>query len=96
MVNPTKKERLVVRVDGQRKQQATELANSMGTDLSNLINMFLAQMVEDRALPFTPTAYKPKSGLDKALEEVKNGEVTMRSAQDLYKHFDEIAGTKDD
>jgi len=96
MINPAKKERLVVRIDGQRKQQAAELANAMGTDLSNLINMFLAQMVEDNALPFTPTAHKPKSDLDKALEEVKNDEVTMRSAQDFYKHFDEIAGTKDD
>lgn len=96
MINPPKKERLVVRVDGQRKQQAAELANSMGTDLSNLINMFLAQLVEDNALPFTPTAHKPISDLDKALEEVKNGEVTMHSAEDFFKHFDEIAGTKDD
>lgn len=97
MINPSRKERLTIRIDAKRKQQATEIAESMGTDLPNLINMFLAQMIQEEALPFRPSRYKGKSELDEALDDVKAGRITeFSNPGELLKHLHDLENSAND
>ncbi|MDE3316582.1 type II toxin-antitoxin system RelB/DinJ family antitoxin [Lacticaseibacillus zeae] len=48
--------RLSIRIDPALKEAAQNVANDKGMDLSTAVNMFLAKMVKDHALPFTPTS----------------------------------------
>ncbi|NLR10122.1 MULTISPECIES: type II toxin-antitoxin system RelB/DinJ family antitoxin [Lactobacillaceae] len=94
MINPSQKERLTIRIDAKRKQEAAEVAESLGTDLSNVINMFLAQMIKEQALPFTPGRSKSKSELDEALEDVEAGRVSKFSSPDaLFRHLHDLEKT---
>ncbi|WP_203642698.1 type II toxin-antitoxin system RelB/DinJ family antitoxin [Levilactobacillus andaensis] len=67
-IKPTSKPktRLTIRVDHDLKQQAEVIAEAMGTNLPNLVNMFLAQLVNDNGMPFKPTHDKAVTEFDKA------------------------------
>lgn len=43
-----------VKTTPETKKLATELADRMGTNLSNVINMMLRQMIMEQRLPFRP------------------------------------------
>ncbi|OZG59595.1 XRE family transcriptional regulator [Bifidobacterium myosotis] len=47
------------RTDPQVKQQAKELYESMGLDLSTALNMFLRQSLTDNGMPFRATRENP-------------------------------------
>lgn len=47
------------RTDPQVKQQAKELYESMGLDLSTALNMFLRQSLTDNGMPFRATRESP-------------------------------------
>ena len=44
-----------IRTDESVKEQAKELFNDMGLDLSTAINMFLRQSIASNGMPFTPS-----------------------------------------
>lgn len=100
MINPTSesKTRLTIRVDHDRKQQAEVIADSMGTNLPNLVNMFLAQLVNENGMPFRPTRNKKRmSELDEALADVKAGRVTaFTSVDDLFDHLAQLENAAKD
>jgi len=92
----TTKDRLTIRIDHDRKQRAAVIAESMGTDLPNLVNMFLAQVITDNGLPFRPTQDHYERAIDEALKDVKNGDVRTSSADDFFKRLHEIERDTDD
>lgn len=50
-----KQSTIQVRIDTDLKSQADELFARMGTTLSEAVRLFIAQSVNDKRLPFTPT-----------------------------------------
>lgn len=46
---------VTIRTDESVKEQAKELFNDMGLDLSTAINMFLRQSIASNGMPFTPS-----------------------------------------
>ncbi|WP_418846019.1 type II toxin-antitoxin system RelB/DinJ family antitoxin [Parafannyhessea umbonata] len=53
--------KLSIRTDPNLKEQAQELFNQMGFDISTAVNIFLRQSVHDQALPFRPSVEDPDS-----------------------------------
>jgi len=45
---------LQIRIDEELKNQAQQVAGSLGMDLTTAVRVFLKQMVNDHALPFRP------------------------------------------
>lgn len=94
---PQAKDRLTIWVDHQRKQDADAIAKEMGTDLSHLVNIFLAQLVSEGGLPFKPTANRVLTELDEALEDVKAGRVTeFNSVDELLNYLQQLEDSEDD
>jgi DNA-damage-inducible protein J len=60
-----------VKVDAEVKRKADALFKQMGLNTSVGVNMFLSQVVADRALPFVPRAV---SELDRSLAQASRGE----------------------
>lgn len=77
-----------IRIDKDLKKQATELFNDMGLSLSGAITLFLKQSVLQDGLPFRPRRAKPKTPLDKAIEEAEQLENDPNAK--TYKNFQEI------
>ncbi|WP_204122184.1 MULTISPECIES: type II toxin-antitoxin system RelB/DinJ family antitoxin [Levilactobacillus] len=97
MRNPATKDRLTIRIDHERKERATQIADSMGTDLPNLVNMFLAQVVQENGMPFKPTNDQNTIELDEALADVKAGRTTtFTNADDLFKHIHQLEDSAND
>ncbi|WP_143462686.1 type II toxin-antitoxin system RelB/DinJ family antitoxin [Levilactobacillus enshiensis] len=91
------KDRLTIRIDHDRKQRATVLAEAMGTDLPNLVNMFLAQLINDNGMPFRPTSGHSMPELDEVLADFKAGRVNvLTNVDDLLAYSRQLKGTSDD
>lgn len=70
METKEKKTTVSARVSVTLKRRATQVAESMGMDMSTAINMFLVKMVNENALPFTPTGSLEKEA-DAMIEEYR-------------------------
>ena len=46
--------RLSIRINSEVKQQASEILEELGLDLSSAVNVFLRQVINDNGLPFQP------------------------------------------
>ena len=69
---------LQIRIDETLKQQAQEVAESMGLELGQAVRLFLTQMIRCNGLPFRPEAdpfFKEKNQrhLTKVYKEIKAG-----------------------
>lgn len=62
----TKQTTMTIRLDATTKDSAERVFEALGMDLNTGINIFLKQVVRNRALPFTPTT---KDSLDQATEQ---------------------------
>lgn len=60
-----------VRIDENLKQQASELFNQLGLDMSSAINVFLRQSVLRGGLPFSVELPQYKPEVIEAMEEAK-------------------------
>jgi DNA-damage-inducible protein J len=49
-----------IRVDADIKQQAQDIFNSLGLDMSTAVNVFLRQAIQKRGIPF-PVVEHPES-----------------------------------
>ena len=58
---------LQVRVDEKLKQQASEIYEAMGIDLSTAVRMFLLKSVEAGGIPFRVAAVEPEDVVTKSL-----------------------------
>jgi len=99
VINPNQqaKDRLTIRVNHQRKQDADAIAKEMGTDLPNLVNIFIAQLVKESGLPFRPTTNSVISELNEALADVKAGRVTkFNNADELFSHLQKLDDSVND
>jgi DNA-damage-inducible protein J len=61
-----------IRIDETTKRKAKKVFNKMGLDVSSGIKLYLAQIVRDDALPFTPgEPLVPTARLQKILEQAE-------------------------
>lgn len=88
------------KVDEEVKEQAQEIFKEMGLNMTTAFNMFLAKTIQERQLPFQPTANKKtevvweelspiiQEKIDFAISEIGNGE--NYSIQDLVKNKEKL------
>lgn len=72
------------RTDPKVKQQAKELYESMGLDLSTALNMFLRQSLTDNGMPFRATRENPLSAEARRQAEAHEG-TRFSSVDELMK-----------
>ncbi|KAA8817495.1 type II toxin-antitoxin system RelB/DinJ family antitoxin [Bifidobacterium callitrichos] len=75
---------ITFRTDPQVKQQAKELYESMGLDLSTALNMFLRQSLTDNGMPFRATRENPLNIEARRQADTREG-AAFSSANDLMK-----------
>ncbi len=61
-----------IRIDADVKQQASELFNNLGLDMSSAVNLFLRQCILHNGLPFQVEMPKYNQYTIHAMEEAKN------------------------
>jgi DNA-damage-inducible protein J len=61
-----------VRIDAKMKKQAQSIFETMGLDLSSGVKMYLARVIQDKGLPFTP---RTENGLTPEYEAILLREV---------------------
>jgi DNA-damage-inducible protein J len=82
-----------VNVDKNVKEQANNLFNSLGLNMSTAINMFLRKAINEGGIPFEVNL-KPSRELRKALkegEDILSGKIQTKSydnVDDLFKDLD--------
>jgi DNA-damage-inducible protein J len=72
METKSKDVRLSIRIDSQLRQDASEVFEAMGLDMTTAVRMFLKQSVADNALPFRPQAL-PRQTIE-ALDELDHAD----------------------
>lgn len=70
---------LSVRVDSEAKASFTKLCEELGMTASVAVNMFVKQMLRERALPFVPTLEPHGGGIR---EESASGELSLAVLKD--------------
>ena len=67
------------RIDANQKKAAEQLFRSMGMTLGGAFKMFVAQSLNERGLPFQPTASEvPNQETLQAMKEVEEGKNLKR------------------
>ena len=84
---------LNVRVDSKIKQQAEELFNSLGLNMSTAINVFLRQSIEAEGLPFIVRheRFKRETLAFQETEDILAGKAKAKrysSAEELFQDLD--------
>lgn len=81
-----------VRIDENLKQQASELFNQLGLDMSSAINVFLRQSVLRGGLPFSVELPQYKPEVIEAMEEAKkiSRDPNVKSYTNVSEMFKEI------
>jgi addiction module RelB/DinJ family antitoxin len=76
---------LNVRIEEKTKKAASKALADLGMDLSTGIKIFLAQVVQEKGLPFTPTRNPAaiRAKWDKAVAEALKHGKRYTSGQDL-------------
>jgi|GEM_PF-283187 len=82
---------LNVKIDRDIKKQADTVANAMGMTLSTAINIFVRQMVNERAIPFKIQLDNERArrnaeyldGIDKSIQNVAEGKVISFTIDEL-------------
>lgn len=60
-----------IKIDPELKEQARQLFDGLGLNLSSAVNMFLIQAVREQAIPFRVGQPLPNSETLEAVQEVK-------------------------
>lgn len=80
-----------VNVPTDVKEEATNLFNSLGLNMSTAINMFLKKAIYERGIPFE-VKQKPSKELDSALKELDY----MEKHLDEYKTYHSVEELMED
>ncbi len=80
------------RIDRDSKQKAEKILNQMGITLNQGIRMFLYQVINERALPFQPSAADEPSpaalaAIKEAEKELKDGNLPSFTSVDSLMTF---------
>ena len=78
------------RIDADMKKEVEEICGSMGLTMTAAINFFLSKVRMERRIPFEITAdpdpFYSESNmrqLDKAIQQIKNGQVVVKTMEEL-------------
>ena len=74
-----------VNVPSDVKEEATELFNDLGMNMTTAINIFLKKSIEDGGIPFE-VKKKPSYELKEALNEIK----TIQERPEEYKSYHNV------
>ena len=83
---------ITVRVNEQNKNEASKILEGLGLNMTTAINMFIAQVVMRRAIPFEVA--EPRYSID-TMEAIAEVDSYCAGRIDLPK-FDTIAALKED
>lgn len=92
--------RINFRTDQKTKEEAEELFEELGLDMTTALNMFLKQAVREQALPIRPSVHKPLSTETQEaishVEKILRGEISddgtsFENAHDAANFLDELA-----
>lgn len=72
-----------ISLDAETKAQAQELLSEFGMDLSTAVNIFLKQMIYERAIPFSVSRNIPNAETVSAIEETRE----MAKHPERYKSY---------
>ena len=75
---------MTIRMNSEVKQQAQELFEALGMDMTTAINTFLRQAIREQGFPFTPTREIPNARTRLTIKEADQGE-------NLIGPFDSVA-----
>ena len=78
-----------VNVDKKTKEEATEILNGLGLNMTTAINIFLNQVVKHDGIPFEVRNPKPTRKLKRALKEadkIASGKIKTKG----YRNIDEL------
>ncbi|XKM14025.1 type II toxin-antitoxin system RelB/DinJ family antitoxin [Orbaceae bacterium ac157xtp] len=79
---------LQIRVDEKLKNDAQQVANDLGMDLTTAVRVFLKQMVNTQGFPFRPDldqfySAKNQKALNASIEQLNNGNVISKTLDEL-------------
>lgn len=82
-----------IRLDETLRNEAAQVAQGMGIDLSSAIRLFLTQMVKENGLPFRPTndpffSSANRAALHRSTAEMDSGQAVTRSLDELERMAD--------
>jgi DNA-damage-inducible protein J len=79
-----------IRVDESVKNSASEIVEQMGLSLSSAVNMYLAQIVIKREIPFKVSAYPQLN--DETVAALEEGEAIAsgKTSAKRYKSVDDL------
>lgn len=75
---------MTIRMNSDVKQQAQQIFNDLGMDMTTAINVFLRQAINHRDFPFDVTLNTPNDVTLAAMDAAENDE-------DMYGPFDSVA-----
>ena len=83
------------RIDGNTKAQAEEIANSIGLNLSSVINVFINRFVAERGFPFAVSDPKTVQMFDRSdlADTVSKAIQGRRDVPEIPKSFYIVPGT---
>ena len=86
-----------VNVPADIKEEANNLFETLGLNMTTAINMFLRKSIDEWAIPFNVSAKKPSKELLDALQEgedILNGKIESKGYHDVDKMFEDILNDK--
>lgn len=83
---------LQIRIDDKLRDEAQQIANDMGMDITTAVRVFLKQMVNDRGFPFRPDLdpfYGPSNqkALKASIAQLREGELISKTLDELQNEF---------
>lgn len=81
-----KNDTIQVRIDPEIKKEAELIINNMGFTLSSAIQLFLAQVIQKREIPFKITAHNPNWRTRAAFRETER----MIKHPEKYKSYENL------
>ncbi len=78
---------LNVRIEEKTKAQASRVLAKMGLDMSSAVKLFLAQVIKEDGLPFTPTnnAKAIRARWDKEAADARKHGKSYTSAEEMHR-----------
>ncbi|MCI1553010.1 MAG: type II toxin-antitoxin system RelB/DinJ family antitoxin [Levilactobacillus sp.] len=88
--NPSKSQRLNIRIDSDLKTEAQQVYHHLGLDMSTAVTLFLKQSVIDKGLPFRPNFENEDSYTPEEARQIVHSDQlkTYDSLDDLWQDLD--------
>ena len=73
-----------ISIDSEVKAESQKMLSELGLDLSTAVNIFLRQMIREKAIPFEISLNVPNATTEAAIEAAEN-------ESDIYGPFDSVS-----